>query len=407
VVLPFLIRAPHDPENNFINKAFLPPAILWFSPLVLRGAEWIYEQTSRAKRLLLIGAMLLLAANLAFSYTQNNASQNTAIENVGCDILQQMPSHSVLYSEGDSVTFPLAYFKLVLNLRPDVEVFDRTGGLFKDLYHLLDYRKNPEVSPDKLVAIERSYEREHLPTAVFYSESAESPSRALTMTGLLFQAIDKTALVFPDDQLWNHFRTPKVRISNDYLSRETAARFYLFKTTYDLDFSKNTSLALEDIRQAKTLAFDNSRLLVNAGVVENAHDLTDQAGLTFERATDVNPDFYLAWYDRGVTSDKQHQNKDAIRYLQKAIQLAPDSLEGHQRLAFQYYQAKRYSDAVKEWETARKLNPLSPDNYRNLGFIFMQSQPEYAAQLFCQYLALAPQSPDRPVIEKFLSNVGP
>ncbi|HUO57816.1 MAG TPA: DUF2723 domain-containing protein, partial [bacterium] len=41
-VLPFLLRTPNDSQSNYLARAFLPPALLWLSPLMLKGTEWIF-----------------------------------------------------------------------------------------------------------------------------------------------------------------------------------------------------------------------------------------------------------------------------------------------------------------------------------------------------------------------------
>jgi tetratricopeptide (TPR) repeat protein len=402
VLLPFLIRAPGGPEDHFVNQPFLVPAILWFSPLVLKGMQWTLEQLKNCKALAAGSLPAFLGLVVFLSYGQNDASRNLAVEDVAKDMLRQMPSRSVLYSEGDSVTFPLAYLNLVMGLRPDLTFFDRTGGLFEDLYHLLDYRKSPGLSSPQMVDIEESFEREKRPTAVFYTEKNTVPGRSLAMNGLLFQSIDGEASLLPPIDLWTLFRPPRIGLNHDYLSRESAARFYLFRAGFYLDLDNNIPEGQKDIHEAKSLAFDNSRLLVNAGVLENANGWNDQAELTFDKACELTPDFYLAWLDRGIVAAKQKHNGEAIVYFKKAAELAPGIADIHQHLAYQYYQARKFSEAVEEWEMARKVDPGYPDAYRNLGYFYMQTNPAYAAEMFKRYLELMPSAPDRFELEKWL-----
>jgi tetratricopeptide (TPR) repeat protein len=297
----------------------------------------------------------------------------------------------------------LAYLNLVLKLRPDLEIFDRTGGLFKDLYHLLSYKNKPGIQQPQQVMIEKEYELNQHPTAVYYTENTDAPGRPLTMTGLLFQATDVSGTVQSGDLLWNLFRIPRISLNRDYFSRETTCRYYLFKAPYDLDIQKKSALGMEDLRISKELGFDNYRLLLNAGLVENNHDWTDQAALTFEKSSEINPEYFLSWYDRAVVAEKQNHYTQAVGLFQRAIKLAPDYTEAHQHLGFLFYQSHRIDEAIQEWELVRKLNPLYAGAYRNLGYVFRESQPDYAIQMFREYLVLTPNAPDRGNLEKWLA----
>ena len=403
VLLPFLIRTPDEPQGNFLAQAFLPPALLWLSPLMLLGFGWILERAGNL-RVTGMGLLALVAAALlTFSTIQNDASRNLVVEDVGRNILSQLPRNSVLFSEGDAITFPLAYLKLVCGLRPEVTVFDRTGGLFEDLYHLLDYRKDPAFSPPNLLETENKYVAAHHPTAVYYTESSTVPGIPLTMTGLLFQVLRGASPLLEEKSLWSKFREPRVGEGNDYLSRETGARYFLFMAGYHLE-DKNEAAGTANLRQAKRLAYDNNRVLLNAGIVENIHGWYDQASLTFEQASLINPYDPMGWFDRGVVLEAQKQGSAAISLFQKAVDINPRYLEAHEHLGYQYYQTGKIVESIREWEAVKNLAPDSPEPYRNLGYLQMQTQPVYAAQMFRRYLTLSPNASDRLTVEQFLTS---
>lgn len=404
ILFPFLIRAPYEPENNYVNEAFLPLSILWLSPLVLKGMQWIHERSWVPRKWFTLGLLILFTFVLFTSHRKNDSTRDLSVEDVNRNILVQMPSRAVLFSEGDAVTFPLSYLKLVLGLRPDLSIFDRMGGLFQDIYRSVDYRKGVFLSPSDLVMIEKEYLGKNQHSAVFYSESSTVPGIPLTMTGLLFRSLEREQPIFPEDRQWDSFREPRVALKHDYFSRETAARYHLFKATYDLDRRGKVALGIQDVDMAKRLAHDNSRLWINAGVLESDHGWIDQAALTFEMASRLTPGNFLAWYDRGVTAEKQIKTNEAITYLQKAIELNPGYAQSHHHLGFQYYQAKRFDEAAQEWETTRRLDPSYPESYRNLGFMYLQSRPDQAVQMFERYILLYPNSPHRPEIEKILAS---
>ena len=404
ILLPFLIRDDYNPENNHINGAFLPPALLWFSPLILRGLEWIFARRGSWKPLLIPAAALILCGSTLSAFTQNNSSRNLAVEDVGLDILSQMPAHSVLFSSGDSITFPLAYLKLVRHLRPDLDIFDRTGGLFPDIYHLLDYRNETGTAPPLLAAAERNYEARQNPSAVFYSEKIDAPRETLLMKGLLFWEAYGGHPPPAEEFLWQNFRTPRVELNHDYLSRETASRYYLFKASYGLEVAKSGFMGEDCLMQAKAIGFDNSRLFLNAGVVENSQGWTDHAALSFEKASQLSPGYFLPWFDRGILAENQKNPKDALQFFRKAVKLNPSSTDAHQHLGFQYFQAGLFEQATKEWETVRSLDPNYAEAYRTLGYMNMRTRADYAAQMFERYLLLVPNPPDKATITDFLAS---
>ena len=367
------------------------------------GLDRLYEITGAYSKALLVCVALWTGANFFLSFRANNLSQNLEVEAMARNILAQMPSRSVLYSEGDGMTFPLAYAKLVLGLRQDGLVYDRTRGLFPDLYNRLSSRGGGTDS--QKTQVEEADEKESRPSAVFYSESEGVPGRVLIRTGLLFQAQEKSQA--PALLSWDHFQPPKAEPNHDYLSRETAARFYLFKASHDYDGLRDSEAAARDLNQAAWIGGDNSRVLVNAGTVENDHGATDQASQLFEKACEADPGFYLAWYDLGVTAAEEGRALDSIGFLRRSIGLHPDAVDAHSRLAFQYYQSRNYAKAAEEWETTRQLAPQSPDAYRNLGLLYTQTRPDYASFLLRQYLGLNPQAADRGPIEKWLAGQAP
>lgn len=400
ILHPFLIRTPYDPQNNSINEAFLPAALLWTMPLVLKGAEAVLAALPRFRTALLAALIVLAAGSAFFSARSNDTSRNLAVTDIAVNILKQLPRGSALYSDGDAITFPLAYLILVQGKRPDLAVFDRTGGLFTDLYHILDHRRDGHLPIHEMLLTERTYELRQKPPAAYYTEIDRIPGRAVSMTGLLFQVAEGDAVI--REAPWESFREPRIEPFHDFLSRETAARQGLFRASHLLA-AGDPQGAKRELQEAKRLAHDNSRVLVNAGVAENGQGWVDEAARTFETACRISPRFELAWYDRGFAEDTRGRTQAALECFERAVELAPDNPDFRNRLAFQYYKSGRLSDAQREWEAVLRLAPGYAEVYRNLASLQQMQRPDLAAGLFRQYLRLAPNAPERPSIEKWLS----
>jgi cytochrome c-type biogenesis protein CcmH/NrfG len=61
-----------------------------------------------------------------------------------------------------------------------------------------------------------------------------------------------------------------------------------------------------------------------------------------------------------------HHPDKAAELVQQAVHLAPESAEGHYLLGRSLLELGRYTDSVKELESARKLAPNSPEVHFSL-----------------------------------------
>lgn len=405
IVLPFLLRSPYDIENNIVNSQFLAPAILWAAPLLVLGIQKLLEWAGSSRNWLFTGLVLATLMVMGLSAKSLDASRNLAVEDIGRDILYQMPSKAVLYSEGDAITFPLAYLKLVKNFRPDLEIYDRTGGLFTDLYHLLDYQGKKQMSPQEWVTTELDHEKDRPAMPVYYTESAESPGRPLTMTGLLFQVLNGVDGGNPD-RFWQWFVVPRVEPTHDYLSRESGARFHLFKATFDQETRRDPGMTAQDLAMTKRLAYDDARLWLNTGLFEANHGMVDQGVMSYQKALECAPSFALAWCDLGVAMGQQGRTTEAVSAFEKAVAFEPQNPDYHHHLAYQYFKEQKQAEAAREWETTIQLDPNFADAYKDLGYLEVQRNPEIAAERLRQYLGLVPNTPERAGIEKWLAGQG-
>jgi len=62
---------------------------------------------------------------------------------------------------------------------------------------------------------------------------------------------------------------------------------------------------------------------------------------------------------------------EAVKYYQKAIKLNPDFTEAFINLGVAYYQLGKYSKAIDAYEKALQLNPQSPSLYNKLGSAYI------------------------------------
>jgi Flp pilus assembly protein TadD len=71
----------------------------------------------------------------------------------------------------------------------------------------------------------------------------------------------------------------------------------------------------------------------------------------------ADPDHAGARTNLGVTLGRQGNMKGAIEQLEKAVALKPDSAEAHDNLAKACWVTGKRSEALRELEALKKLNP--------------------------------------------------
>jgi tetratricopeptide (TPR) repeat protein len=405
VVFPWLVHTAPNPENNQIAEVFFPPVFLWAAPLLLTGLRYWSDRMTRVDVRRWVGMVLLLVlvARLGVSYFQYGQADNLASDRMGRNYLLNLPIHSVIYSEGDTATFPLAYLQGVLGLRKDVTIYDRTGGLFEDLYHILDVSHPMSQNNYDLVRMELERESKLPEQPVFYTETEYAPGRLLAVNGLLFRVSKGDMPQIAQHGLWPHFRVPYAGVEGDYLSRETAARFYIFRGANGLRSGMSREFIYEDLQRAAELGFDNSRLINNIGMEYLNAGLTDNAERSFLQVVEVDPQSYLGWYNLGVLAEKKGLPAVTEERYRLCLKINPSYSPARDGLAVALFKTGRLEDAVDQWQELLKRDKSYPPAFRNLGIAVLQIDPTHAHLLLEQYLKMSPNAPDRVPIARIMN----
>jgi len=404
--LPLLLRVHPDPQNNSVMEAFFPPMMIWGSPWVAVGLQGLSARMSRPW-VRTVGALLLtglLAARVGSALFVSSQSRNLACEDMGRNFLLNLPRGAALYSEGDTATFPLAYLKQVMGLRPDAEVFDRTGGLFGDFYGLLDVGGTGSEDPTVMVRKERGRESSHPSQSIFYSEKETAPGRTLAPAGFLFQATDSGAPSWDESKFWPRAREPRAGLAQDFLSRETGARFYVFRALAGLRGKAPLGKIRDDFAGTARLAWDNTRVLNNVGMETLRAGWVDGSLPYFEGAVEQDPDFTLGWYNQGIVARQQGRTRDAVQFFQRALQADPAYSPARDSWAILLYNNGHPPEAVDQWQRLLELDPSYAPGYRNLGFALATQDVTMSKQLLARYLQINPGAPERAQVEALLNH---
>lgn len=156
--------------------------------------------------------------------------------------------------------------------------------------------------------------------------------------------------------------------------------------------------ALTSAEDALLLNLNNSMAHAVKGWAQSKLDLFAEAEASLQRAIelDSNNASAYAYYvelllDQGVYDDVQ----SAIEMSQKAVSLAPNSLETHRARGYVLYYTGNYEEAVQEYKQAIGINDKLWDLHYALGNVYrFTGEYDLASQEMLAAIALNPENPD-------------
>ena len=118
-----------------------------------------------------------------------------------------------------------------------------------------------------------------------------------------------------------------------------------------------------------TLAVTPPNLLIehNLGQAMGDSGRYDEAAMHFEKALQMDPNFYDALVGLGVTREFQGRLPEAIQYLQAAIHSQPDTPKAHVQLGLALWKQNDHQAALEEMRRASQLAPEDEDIRADFG----------------------------------------
>jgi len=137
----------------------------------------------------------------------------------------------------------------------------------------------------------------------------------------------------------------------------------------------------------------NLRIEHNLGVALGLGDRYDEAAAHFEKALQIDPNFYDGLVVMGVTRAHQGRLPEAIEYFRAAIRSQPDVPKARVQLAHALWNEKRDEAALEEMRRASQLAPKDADIRADFGLALAMvgAIPEAIEQLH-EALRLNPNS---------------
>ncbi|MCS6812455.1 MAG: tetratricopeptide repeat protein, partial [Cyanobacteria bacterium] len=91
----------------------------------------------------------------------------------------------------------------------------------------------------------------------------------------------------------------------------------------------------------------------------------DEAILSYEKALQLNPEFYEAWFGEASVLLISQQYEEAIEAYNEAITLKPDSYEAHFGQASAYRKLQQWEAAIIAYDRALQIRPEQPKPWFN------------------------------------------
>ncbi len=139
-------------------------------------------------------------------------------------------------------------------------------------------------------------------------------------------------------------------------SEEAAA---LVKAAQTEAAAKRDAQALEEFETAIELNPDYWKAIHNRGVSRALRGQLDEAVRDFTRAVELKPDYANAWFNRGEILYDQGKFQEAIADYSRSLELNKDDYDTHIRRGHAWFQIGKFQEALDDYDRAVKI---APDN---------------------------------------------
>lgn len=353
----FLSYLPFDAQSDGILERFFIMSNFFWIFFIFLATEYILNLINK-KYFLFFILLVILFYNFYINLKQNNLRNYYLTYDYGKNILNTFKYNTIFFIDGGDDTFySLAYLCFGKKLRQDIELHDRGGLVFKNIYGN-DFRSltkeekeirrnitekkfinqrpvfystfNKKILPDceliqrGILYCVKNNEYKNIDYFEFYSlrslykEYYDYRSRALVPVYIYFKGLMKQ-----DIELLKYFdyaynKWPEVLWLKHNIIIELHERAYSYFQNNNFYLSELFYKKIIEIKQDDTYA------LVNLGVIYEKKNMLDTAKNIYERAIKINPDYTEAYYNLGVIYWREKNWAKVIENFKRVLQINPD-----------------------------------------------------------------------------------
>jgi tetratricopeptide (TPR) repeat protein len=141
------------------------------------------------------------------------------------------------------------------------------------------------------------------------------------------------------------------------------------------------------------------------GVQAQAGHRTAEAMTAYQSATRLNPAYFDAWYNLGVTATEAKSFPTALAAYDRALAIDPDSLDARYNLALALREVKKFSESARELEKLLARYPNEARANLALGNLYAQQlrEPAKARPRYLKVLEIDPHDSQSDAIRHWIA----
>ena len=158
--------------------------------------------------------------------------------------------------------------------------------------------------------------------------------------------------------------------------------------------------------QLEALEFANPKLILDAkdfakqGNAFYFEDRYNDAVNFYNKALEIQPEYYEVLLNRGTALDKLRHDEEAIASYDRAIQIEPNKYEPWHNRGVTLQRGGLYEEAIASFDAAIRLQPNAPSTWYNKSCCYaLQGNVELALESLQQSIMLAPTNRERAIAE--------
>jgi len=337
------------------SEAYGIPAILALAFLTGLGLETMARRipTQKAAIALVLGTLILVSWR---THDSCDYSRSFVVRDTVESILDQVPRGSVLFTQEDNTTFPLAYLTAVEGARPDLEIYDRAGNLFRSPYDRPLHRVTKN-----LPAFRQQQEEALMSRFLSRGTAIVSTSSFLEYepVGWHLQSCGTVAFVTESPaQMPEHCvlpPRPRSPLEPDWMSRQILAMDSVKRAVSHISLG-NMRRALVELASAWDLA-GIAELQLRIALLSFDAGAPELAESAASRAVDIKAELAPAWVVFGMAAYRQKHLTEAENRFSQALGLAPGDPQVLIDRALVRKARGHFTEALADVEEACRMQP--------------------------------------------------
>ncbi len=344
-----LANMPFNAEAEGVLERFYVFINLGWSFALFAGLIYL---ASLKKIFISAGAAVVIV--LLLNAPSNSMRGSYLAYDYGSNLLKTMKPGAVLFMDGGDDTFySLAYLCFARNKRPDLELHDRGGLVFKNVYGK-DFRA---LSKEEKESRRRKVESGYLGVKPVYFSTFNKTvmgQPALVSDGILYRPADKSGI--------NAFHAYSLRniyggAINDYRSNALAPIYPYFAALYSanpLPYWRYCHLKWSYVPWIKT----NVKAELLAGAFDSfSGNRYAQAERFYKEINRIYPDEPSAFLNLGVVYEKIGKEKEALDCYARVSEIDPKNTDSYYNTAVIWWKKADWEKAAFNLRRVLAVNP--------------------------------------------------